>query len=511
MKRIETPEFSIAVHPEFEHTRTFNGDMMFNMRTKTYFSPYISIGAKDAHLSLSPEEEMTKLLGEKAAVERKNIYLAGMTGESAKTKGSLTDYDTGETKDWYGLEVLLVSADKMTWYQASAKTTLEDMAVTESAIAYMLDSIEINLSGAEAREAREAENARTMACIRELMEKGRNESALDTAVKQEAQEASIDDVETRFKNAASAAGLCGRYSELRRVAVPALSLTEYGEPGIGDTGRSRVGGGPDLPEGIEWPRCDGAFHWNFLAQVNLGELPAFHEDMPKNGLLSFFTGEDYTRWKVLYFPAGTVLEAHELPEDAEYMTITAHRMLSWDRDQERYIIDAADMNGLAVETDGSGRMFFTRGGEPVPVFSSEYDISWAARLLRIEQSLSIPSYTNTSLDQDSEFYESAGLEDSEDALWEIKKSMGVGDGPQHQMFGLAEDMDGYRERAAEYACEQGWTDIAEPGGWFVLLKLASGGEANFSFSDYGDLIFMIHRADAAKGDFSRVHAFVVSS
>ena len=92
-------------------------------------------------------------------------------------------------------------------------------------------------------------------------------------------------------------------------------------------GASKVGGLPDLPEGIEWP----AWHepMAFLAQVNLAEVAPHDAEqvLPDHGLLSFFyetdgeplyaelwrqrqprRAEDYPKrpdprsWRVLYLP-----------------------------------------------------------------------------------------------------------------------------------------------------------------------------------------------------------------
>lgn len=58
-------------------------------------------------------------------------------------------------------------------------------------------------------------------------------------------------------------------------------------------GASRIGGSPDLPPGVEWPRIEGAA-LAFLAQINLVELRgmAGAEDLPDSGLLAFFYDAD---------------------------------------------------------------------------------------------------------------------------------------------------------------------------------------------------------------------------
>lgn len=58
-------------------------------------------------------------------------------------------------------------------------------------------------------------------------------------------------------------------------------------------GASRIGGAPDLPPGVEWPRIEGA-PLAFLAQIDLAELRgmAGAEDLPDSGLLAFFYDAD---------------------------------------------------------------------------------------------------------------------------------------------------------------------------------------------------------------------------
>lgn len=51
-------------------------------------------------------------------------------------------------------------------------------------------------------------------------------------------------------------------------------------------GSSKVGGNPDLPEDVEWPRWKD-YEMTFISQINLAELPS-ELSLPTSGLLSFF-------------------------------------------------------------------------------------------------------------------------------------------------------------------------------------------------------------------------------
>ena len=52
---------------------------------------------------------------------------------------------------------------------------------------------------------------------------------------------------------------------------------------------SRLGGSPDLPSSIEWPRKGNA-PLSFIAQVNLADVAPYEAEglLPRDGLLSFF-------------------------------------------------------------------------------------------------------------------------------------------------------------------------------------------------------------------------------
>lgn len=51
-------------------------------------------------------------------------------------------------------------------------------------------------------------------------------------------------------------------------------------------GSSKVGGNPDLPKDMEWPRWKD-YEMTFISQINLAEIPA-ELSLPTTGLLSFF-------------------------------------------------------------------------------------------------------------------------------------------------------------------------------------------------------------------------------
>jgi uncharacterized protein YwqG len=93
-------------------------------------------------------------------------------------------------------------------------------------------------------------------------------------------------------------------------------------------GATKIGGQPDLPQGIEWPEWRDA-PLNFLAQIQLADIAAYapNGELPHEGMLSFFF--DYQRWfkperqaegslaKVVYIPEGVTLQRLPWPEELE--------------------------------------------------------------------------------------------------------------------------------------------------------------------------------------------------
>lgn len=87
-------------------------------------------------------------------------------------------------------------------------------------------------------------------------------------------------------------GLEDRRSDIERISRPAYLLRT--EPHGGSElqlGRTKIGGEPDLSEGLEWPVYRDGKPLAFLAQVNLSELPEGAErgGLPASGILSFFS------------------------------------------------------------------------------------------------------------------------------------------------------------------------------------------------------------------------------
>lgn len=78
----------------------------------------------------------------------------------------------------------------------------------------------------------------------------------------------------------------------KSVAKPAIGLTRIYPISAAKSERSHIGGLPDLPHGMEWPRMNDPDYGNdplhFMAQIDLAELPWRHPLLPATGTLLFF-------------------------------------------------------------------------------------------------------------------------------------------------------------------------------------------------------------------------------
>jgi predicted DNA-binding protein (MmcQ/YjbR family) len=87
-------------------------------------------------------------------------------------------------------------------------------------------------------------------------------------------------------------GLLRRRNEIESLAKPALLLGTA--PAVESRlalGRTKIGGRPDLPHGLDWPRHTSGKPLAFLAQINLADVPqsVASADLPRSGILYFFS------------------------------------------------------------------------------------------------------------------------------------------------------------------------------------------------------------------------------
>jgi len=94
-------------------------------------------------------------------------------------------------------------------------------------------------------------------------------------------------------------------------------------------GQSKIGGQPDLPAHIEWPKTEMGKSMSFIAQINLSDTAIYNsaDALPQYGLLSFFNCADQEAWgfdpkdkyrfRVIYTENITELERTSIPYDLD--------------------------------------------------------------------------------------------------------------------------------------------------------------------------------------------------
>ncbi|MFN0155531.1 MAG: YwqG family protein [Gaiella sp.] len=134
-------------------------------------------------------------------------------------------------------------------------------------------------------------------------------------------------VETTFRERLAAAGLGDYAAALETLTRSSIRLQSelVDEPSIG-IGESKLGGHPDLPSAVEWPRY-ADLPQSFIAQINLAEVHRYDVDrlLPASGLLSFFYDSAQSvwgfdpredgAWAVHYVPEGEDLIRRGPPSD----------------------------------------------------------------------------------------------------------------------------------------------------------------------------------------------------
>lgn len=113
---------------------------------------------------------------------------------------------------------------------------------------------------------------------------------------------------------------------VKRLARAAVVLRPAGE-GVTTPVKSRLGGLPDLPRSVPWPRWDGR-SLAFVAQIELSSQPsvAGQDGFPREGLLLFFYDAEQSTWgfdpkdagsfAVVHVPESTpASDVHDWPAD----------------------------------------------------------------------------------------------------------------------------------------------------------------------------------------------------
>jgi uncharacterized protein YwqG len=259
------------------------------------------------------------------------------------------------------------------------------------------------------------------------------------------------------------------------IAALAQSCVRFHTKAIEDSklpvGSSKLGGSPDLPDGIEWPSWQG-HPLGFLGQINLGEIASFPtcEPLPKSGLLSFFYDPDQGTW------------------------------------------------GFDPEDKGSWRVIFSAGSTDKLVRRNQpEEIPDYARFrscaVKFFEAVSMPGVESLAIwdlelgERDAEKY-FAFLEEFHNQQWSQAG---------HQVLGHPEEIQGNMQLECQLVSnglycgnESGYRsprrEKLEPGAaaWKLLLQLDSDENTAMMWGDLGSLYFWIRENDLQIGNFRNV-------
>jgi uncharacterized protein YwqG len=249
---------------------------------------------------------------------------------------------------------------------------------------------------------------------------------------------------------------------LRGLALRSVALATTDPDDYGEVGNSRFGGLPDLPAGVDYPTFtnhEGEQKGHqFIAQLNCAELAPHQAYLPRTGMLYFFiTGQEDIRARVLHVPdAATLVSAGTLSVDEDFID---------DQDglYTPYRVDAAAWISVPPFYSSAS---YALGGGALEGLEEETDLTEALlddlrAAAPVEPVHAVNSYV-------------------------FKQH----DTPQIE---AADRMKG------------------RPEDFMVLLRVSSDSNPGFSFWDAGEIYFVIHKSDLARGDFSNVYSGLESS
>lgn len=234
------------------------------------------------------------------------------------------------------------------------------------------------------------------------------------------------------------------------------------------TGRSRIGGRPDLPYGVQWPTYNGK-RLSFIAQIRLDDVPWKWDALPQTGLLSFFYNavdqpwgydpEHAGQWKVLYNADLTTLERQTLTDsikqDGDYAELNVSFSVQ---------TTIPDWNALACR-----RMGFAENETERYIALTEQVAEYNAPEYPIHRFLGNPDQVQGEMQLKCQLV-----------------THGIDCG----------DPSGYQDPRRKEL---------EPGaaGWKLLLQIDSEDEMEMIWGDFGSIYFWIHEDDLRKGDFEK--------
>ncbi|MEL6776845.1 MAG: YwqG family protein [Cyanobacteria bacterium J06597_16] len=262
-------------------------------------------------------------------------------------------------------------------------------------------------------------------------------------------------------------GLSQHQTEILGSVRPSI-FCRLGQSGQGEIGQSRIGGVPDLPPSMGWPRSkrsDAALC--FILQINFSQLPPFPESpFPQKGMLYLFVseGEDAAE-QILFWDGAEPLQPFPQPDPGEMVT-------DWYEDLVPHTLSFELVPDL-------------------PRWATDDFYGLCDRL----------SIDEVVLDDMTRVF-------SKDCIAKLLgHAAGIGHDPRPDAYVV-------REVKAEwlYNYEQRKTlDMSGAQRWCNLLTVKSNGAVDLWFGDAGYLQVLIHEEDLSRMDLSRAYVGLESS
>ncbi len=263
-------------------------------------------------------------------------------------------------------------------------------------------------------------------------------------------------------------GLSAHQNDIVSSVRPAIFL-RLGAAEPGQTGQSRIGGDPDLPVSLPWPKSALLdTYLSFILQINLAEAPTFQgSPLGTAGMLYLFADEaEDSAEQVVLYAGNEPLQPARLPEDASstldwYEHLVAHR--------------------LAFELAAD-----------IPRWATEDYRALAERL---------------GMDGEEKLGD-VGTALSKDTVGKLLgHASGIGHDPREDAYVVREVnpewLYNYKQRGA--------LDMSRAKNWHNLLEVDSSRAVGLMFGDAGYLQVLIHGEDLQRRDFSRVYVNLESS
>ena len=239
-------------------------------------------------------------------------------------------------------------------------------------------------------------------------------------------------------------------------------------------GNHRIGGMPDLPKDIAYPRFGKNWReekedyiYEFITQINCTDIAHLQDYLPRTGMLYFFL----TTIHDVYDSSNAVKVIYS-DNDAKMLKSGKHFDFTKDDYSEAF-------DDIAYSGYQASAQKFVDLPDLYPIRQNEYLLEGLSETFKKE----------IEEDRDSGYVFTEAFEGF------VKKGVAV------NSYGFSQHE--YPEH------EVALTHKGKPQDWIILLRVPSVG--SFQWGDAGDLFFVIHKSDLAKQDFSNVICTMYSS